>query len=155
MMASPAQALLAAFDAAATAAGKAETAVRKRAEAEIAAAERERAFAYRRLNLLRTLVRAMGTAESEEAAVGRGLAAVRAELGWETDSDTRTETLSRLALVVRTAFANLMPAEDAEAPCADVAGTLADFEAWYEQAYGRSFWGLFEQEIAEMPLVER
>jgi hypothetical protein len=155
MMTAPAQALLATFEAVASAAGKAEAAVRKRAEAEIAAAERERAFAYRRLNLLRTLVRAIVSAESEQAAVGRGLAAVRAELGWEVDSDTRTETLSRLAPVVRTAFANLMPAEDAEAPCAEVAGTLADFEAWYERAYGRPFWGLFEQEIAEMPLVER
>jgi hypothetical protein len=155
MMAAPVQPLLAAFEAAAAAAGKAETAVRKCAEAEIAAAERERAFAYRRLNLLRTLVRAMGTAESEEAAVDRGLAAVRAELGWETDSDTRTETLSGLAPVIRTAFANLKPADDAEAPGGEVAETLADFETWYERAYGRSFWALFEQEIAEMPLVER
>jgi hypothetical protein len=80
---------------------------------------------------------------------------VRAELGWESESDARSETLSRLTPVIRTAFAGLAPAEGGETPCADVAGTLADFEAWYERAYSRSFWGLFEQEIAEMPLVER
>jgi hypothetical protein len=152
-MAAPAQALLATFEAAAAAADKAEAALRKRAAAEIAAAERERAFAYRRLNLMRTLARAIGSAESEAAAVGRGLAAVRIQLGWE--SDTRTETLSRLAPVVRTTFASLVPAEDGEAPAADVSGALADFEAWYERTYGRPFWALFEQEIAELPLVER
>jgi hypothetical protein len=57
MMAATAQPLLVAFEAAATAAGKAETTVRKRAEAEIAAAERDRAFAYRRLNRARWCVR--------------------------------------------------------------------------------------------------
>jgi hypothetical protein len=152
----PAPGLLATFEAAATAAGKAETAVRKRMEAEVAAAERERAFAYRRLNLMRTLARAIGRAEDEEAAVGRGLAAVRAELGWESDNDTRTETLSRLAPVVRAAFAALAPATtEEELAAAAVGRILADFEAWYEQAYGRSFWALFEQPVEEMPLVER
>jgi hypothetical protein len=150
----PAQALLATFEAAAAAAGETETAVRKRAYAEIGAAERERAFAYRRLNLMRTLARAIDGAAEEEA-VGRGLAAVRAELGWNDDSETRTETLARLALVVGAAFASLAPAERREPPAPDVAGALADFEAWYERTYGRSFWVLFEQQIEELPLVER
>jgi hypothetical protein len=150
-----AHALLATFEAAATAAGQAEAALRKRMEAEIAAAERERAFAYRRLNLMRTLAHAIGSAETEEAAVGRGLAAVRARLGWEDDSDARTETLSRLAPVVSATFAALAAAQDGDARHLDVAGTLADFEAWYERTCGRPFWALFEQEIAELPLVER
>jgi hypothetical protein len=151
----PAQAVLATFEAAAAAAGETETAVRKRAYAEIAAAERERAFAYRRLNLMRTLARAIGGADKEEEAVGRGLAAVRAELGWHDDSETRAETLARLAPVVGAAFASLGPVEDREAPAPDVAGALADFEAWYDHTYGRSFWVLFEQQIEELPLVER
>jgi hypothetical protein len=151
----PAQGLLATFEAAATAAGNSEAALRKRMEAEVAAAGRERAFAYRRLNLMRTLARAMSTAESEEAAVSRGLAAIRAELGWESDSEARTETLERLAPAVRAAFTSLSPAEDGEAPGADVAGALTDFEAWYERTYSRPFWALFEREIEEMPLVER
>jgi hypothetical protein len=151
----PAQAMLATFEAAATAAGKAEAALRKRMEAEVAAAERERAFAYRRLNLMRMLARAIGRAEGEEAAVAGGLAAVRGELGWESDSDSRTETLTRLAPVVRAVFAGLAAANDGEVPATDVARSLADFEAWYERAHGRPFWALFEQEIAEMPLVER
>jgi hypothetical protein len=155
MTAALAQALLATFEAIAAAAARAESEVRKGAEAAIAAAERERAFAYRRLNLMRTLARAVGRAESEEAAVGRGLAAVRTELGWETESDTRTETLGRLAAVARAVFASLASAEGEEAPEGDTHRSLADFEAWYARAYGRPFWELFEQEIAEMPLVER
>jgi hypothetical protein len=151
----PARALLAKFEAAAAAAGETETAVRKRACAEIAAAERARAFAYRRLNLTRTLARAIGGAAKEEEAVGRGLAAVRAELGWHDDSETRTETLARLAPVVGAAFASLTPVEDRDAPAPDVAGALAEFEAWYEGTYGRPFWVLFEQQIEELPLVER
>jgi hypothetical protein len=155
MMAAPAQPLLAAFEAAATAAGKAETAVRKRAEAEIAAAERERAFAYRRLNLMRTLAHAVAHADSEEAAVARGLTAVRAEIGWASDSDTRTEALSRLAPAVRATFACLQPVQEGDAPGLDVAQRLADFEAWYERVHGRPFWGLYDRHIEEMPLVER
>jgi hypothetical protein len=151
----PAQAVLATFEAAAAAAGDTETAVRKRAYAEIAAAERERAFAYRRLNLMRTLARAIGGADKEEEAVGRGLAAVRAELGWESDSDTRAATLDQFAAVIRATFAALAPETEEEARGADVARTLADFEAWYERTYERTFWVLFEQEIAELPLVER
>ena len=151
-----APALLAVFEAAADAASETEAALRKRMEAEVTAAERERAVAYRRLNLMRTLTRAISRAESAEAAVSSGLAAVRAQLGWESDSDTRSETLSRLGPVVSAAFAGLAaPAQDAQAPAVDVAGTLAEFEAWYERAYARSFWALFEQEIAELPLVER
>jgi hypothetical protein len=153
MTAPAAQPLLATFEDAAAAAGQAEAALRKRVEAEIAAAERERAFAYRRLSLMRLLARSIGPAESEEAAVGRGLAAVGAELGWESDSDTRTQTLDRLAAVVRATFAGL--ASESEAPAADVTRTLADFEAWYERTYGRPFWVLFEQEVTELPLVER
>jgi hypothetical protein len=156
MTAAAAQSLLAPFEAAAAAAGEAEAALRKRMEAKIAAAERERAFAYRRLNLMRTLARALGSAETEEAAVGRGLGAVRAELGWETETETRAETLGRLVPVVCAAFASLgSSAGEGEAPPTGVAAMLADFEAWYERTYGRPFWALFEQQTEEMPLVER
>jgi hypothetical protein len=152
-MTPPAQRLLAPFEAAAAAANRAEDALRKRMEIEVAAAERERAFAHRRLNLMRTLAHAVAQADSEEAAVGRGLAAVRAELGWESETETRAETLRRLAAVVGATFGNLAPTRGEEEP--DVSRRLADFETWYADAYGRPFWVLFEQEIAEMPLVER
>jgi hypothetical protein len=154
-MRTAAGALLAEFEAAATAAEEAEAALRKRMQVQVSRLESERAFAYRRLNLMRTLIRAIGPAESEAAAVAGGLAAVRSQLGWESDTDTRTETLKRLAAVVRATFANLAPAAEVETLAADVPQTLGDFEAWYATTYGRPFWALFEQEIPEMPLVER
>ena len=146
--------LLAAFETAAETASKAEAALRKQMEAEILRLERQRAFAYRRLNFVRTLSEGIRTAEHEEAAIATGRALVRAELGWESDSETRAETLSRLAPVTRATFACLASA--AEEPSTDrVVKALADFEAWYLGRFEQPFWMLFERHVEELPLVER
>lgn len=147
-------ALIAEFEASAVAAREAEDALRKRLTAEVSNLERERAFAYRRLNLMRAVTGAIASVESEETAVANGLAVVRAELGWESDSDSRAETLSRFASVLRSAFTGLSPSKP-EGSVETVVRSLADFEAWYATTYERPFWVLFEQEIPEMPLVER
>jgi len=76
---------------------------------EVAHLERQRGFAYRKLNLVRTLRTAIASAESEKTAVAQGLAVVRAELCWESDSDTRIETWSHFRPVVRATFAALAP----------------------------------------------
>jgi hypothetical protein len=149
-----ARTLLAEFEAAATAASQAEAALRKRMEEEVAGLEKDRAFAFRKLNLMRAVASAVEAAETEEAAVARGLAAVRAELGWDRETETRAETLSRFGGVVRATYAVLAPSEAEAAPAVDVAKTLADFEAWYAETYNRPFWALLEQPAAEIPLVE-
>jgi hypothetical protein len=46
---------------------------------------------------------------SEKTAVAQGLAVVRAELCWESDSDTRIETWSHFRPVVGATFAALAP----------------------------------------------
>jgi hypothetical protein len=135
-------ALVAGFEVAAKAAHQDEDAVRKSMVEEVARLERQRAFAYRKLNLVRTLCAAMASAENEEVAVAHGLAVVRAELGWESDSDTRIETLSHLEPVARATFAALAPTAR-ERCVADVATALDEFEAWYAARYERSFWVLF------------
>jgi hypothetical protein len=145
--------LLAGFEATATAANQAETALRKRMQEEVARLENDRAFAYRKLNLMRAVTSAIETADSEEAAVARGSAAVRAELGWDRDSETRAETLSRFAAVIRATYGALGLSE-ADASAVDCAKALADFEAWYAATHGRPFWLLLEQPVAEVPLVE-
>ena len=145
--------LLAEFETAAQAAQEAEAALRKRMLAEVARLERQRAFAYRRLNLMRPVTEAVAAAANEEAALASGLATLRAELGWDSDSETRSETLARFADVARAIFASC--AETEEAPAATVAQALAAFESWYAARYQRPFWILFEQYIPEMPLVER
>ncbi|MGE0849271.1 MAG: hypothetical protein AB7O44_06555 [Hyphomicrobiaceae bacterium] len=151
---STAQALLTAFESEAGAAGQAEAALRKQMEAEILRLERERAFAYRRLNFMRLLCDGAQSAESEEAAVANSRALVRAELGWDEDSETREETLSRLAPVIQATFACLA-SEAAEPQAENVAKVLADFESWYTARFDRVFWVLFERHVEELPLVER
>jgi hypothetical protein len=72
--------------------------------------------------------------------------------GWDSDSETRSETLARFGDVVRAIFASFA---EPEAPVAEVSRALAAFESWYSARYQRPFWMLFEQYIPEMPLVER
>jgi len=146
-------ALLAEFEAAARAAQEAEAALRNEMAAEVARLERQRAFAYRRLNLMRPVTAAVAAAATEEAALASGLATLRAELGWDSDSDSRSETVARFADVVRAIFASCAATE--EAPAAAVSRALAAFESWYAVRYQRPFWILFEQYMPEMPLVER
>jgi hypothetical protein len=149
-----ARSLLAELEAAAAAAKDAESQFSRRMAQEFARLERERAFAYRRLNLMRAVTDAAACADTEDSAVANGLAVMRSQLGWESDSETRAETLLRFAPVIRAAHAGLDPSE-ADSPASKIAQALADFEAWYAGRYERSFWSLFEQEITEMPLVER
>ena len=145
------------LDALTTAAANADTAeadFRKQFDSRIRALEHERAFAYRRLNLMRTITNAMEPAQDEEQAVAIARATLRASVGWEEDSETRTETLTHFGVVARAAFASLAPPE-AEADEADVPKALDAFESWYLAARGQPFWNLFDQYIPELPLVER
>jgi hypothetical protein len=75
------------------------------------------------------------------------------KLGWGTDSEPRTEVLARFSPVAKAAFASLAPPE-AEAEAADVGQALADFESWYAETRKSSFWTLFEQPVAEFPVVD-
>ncbi len=152
-MSAPTQAFLDHLKAAATSAHEAENALRKRMAEEIARLERQRAFAYRRLNLMNEISKAVASAEDKDAAVARGLAVLRTELGWTSESETRKATLERFERVVRAAIAGLSSTETAES-APDIADELSGFETWYESTYGKPFWVLFDQEIQEIPLVE-
>ncbi len=152
-MSAPTQAFLDHLKAAATSAHESENALRKRMVEEIARLERQRAFAYRRLNLMNEISKAVASAEDEDAAVARGLAVLRTELGWTSESETRKATLERFERVVRAAIAGLSSTETAES-APDIADELSGFETWYESTYGKPFWVLFDQEIQEIPLVE-
>jgi hypothetical protein len=143
-----------ALKAAAANADAAEATFRKQFDERIRTLEQERAFAYRRLNLMRAVANAIASAQDEDQAVAIVRATLRASVGWEDDSETRIETLARFAQISRAAFASLAPPE-AEADEADVPKALAEFEAWYLAARGQPFWTLFEQYFPELPLVER
>jgi hypothetical protein len=144
------------LDALKQAASDAETAeavFRREVATRIKLLEQERAFAFRRLNFMRAVAGVIASAEGEEIAVANALAVLREKLGWGTDSDARSAVLTRFAVVAQAAFASLAPPE-AEAQEADVGKALAEFEAWYAQNHPTSFWVLFEQHVAEFPVVD-
>ncbi|MEZ5831797.1 MAG: hypothetical protein R3D05_11505 [Dongiaceae bacterium] len=143
---------IAALENAAKDAGAAETAYRREAAERIKHLDRARSFAFRRLNLLRPIVEAVGRAESEEMAVASGLALLRAKLGWSSDSEARTAILDSFTPLIRGIFADQNP--EPETPPADLPALLAEFERWYEETHRKSFWDLLDQPMPETPLVD-
>ena len=142
-----------ALKAAADEAEAAEARFRREIAGRTKALERERAFAFRRLNLMRAVADAIASAESEEIAVANATATLRARLGWASDSEARDAVLVRFVPVAQAAFASLAPPE-AEAQEMDVQQSLADFEAWYASTHENAFWVLFEHYMPETPLVD-
>ena len=130
----------------------AEARFRREVAARIADLEQRRAFAFRRLNLMQAVTEAVGPAEDEPTAMACALAALRARLGWESDSEARAAVLARFAPVAQAVFASLMPDDDNSV--ADVAAALTQFEMWYAQTHTAPFWTLFEHYIPETPRVD-
>jgi hypothetical protein len=140
-------------DAAADNAAEAEAQFRRDANRRVAALEAGRAFAHRRLNLMRAIVDAAAQPESEDIAVANALAVLREKLGWHGDSEARSEVLSHFAPVAR-AVAGSGSAREVGGSEPDVMTTLAEFEAWYAQHHPGPFWALFEQHFPETPVVD-
>jgi hypothetical protein len=116
--------------------------------------ENERAFAFRRFNLMRAIADVVASAESEEIAVAGATALLRAKLGWSSDSEARTAVLSRFAPVAQAMFASLASSDNEDAPPPDVIAALGEFERWYDETHPNPFWTLFENYIPETPVVD-
>jgi hypothetical protein len=141
------------LQAAADNAAEAEAQFRRDANQRFAALEIARAFAHRRLNLMRAIADAAAQPESEEIAVANALAVLRQKLGWHSDSEARSEVLSNFAPVAR-AVAGSVSARNDGGSEPDLMTTLTEFEAWYAQHHPGPFWALFEQHFPETPLVD-
>lgn len=116
--------------------------------------EKQRAFAFRRLNLMKDVSGVIAGAESEEMAVAGAAAIIRAKLGWVNDSDARSEVVSRFAPVTLAMFASLVPNPDGDEEKPDVIEVLHDFETWYAATHPNPFWMLFENYMPETPVVD-
>jgi len=130
---------------------------RREVAQRIKALESERAFSFRRYNLVRAIAEAVASAESEEIAVAGATAILRAKLGWTSDSEARAAVVSRFAPVAQAMFASLAPppADQAAPPAApDVVAALTAFERWYAETHPQPFWILFETYIPETPVVD-
>ncbi len=148
-----AKALVAGFESAAKTAQVAEADLRKRMAEQIGRLERQRAFAFRRTRLIRTLAGSAGPEASEPEQVwGAQRQAVRDELGWTGKSESYDAILARLQPVALAVW-KCACAVDGEAPPA-VAPELEAFEGWFEGAHGKSFYALFDQYVTEVPVVD-
>lgn len=154
----PSPTFLDALKSAADQASGAETAFHRELAQRIRTLEQERAFAFRRLNLMRLITDAVMGPEDHDIAVANSFAMVRGELGWGVEDEMHNLVISRLKPVSEAVLATLKPpADDAQpqAPALDPIKALKQFEEWYTATYQRSFWSLFDQERPELPLVER
>lgn len=136
-----------ALQATADAASRAEADYRVEAAGRIAALEQERAFAFRRLNLMRSMSEC-ASAEDEQTAVTQAQALLQDKLGWEGGNDFRANVTTNFVPVAAAIFAS------ANAGHEPVEVALAEFESWYEHTYAAPFWKLFEQHMRETPLVD-
>lgn len=139
-------AVLARLDAAKVAADVAETAYRAEAARRTEELARERAHAWRRADLMRSLAATLDGIGDAEMAAAAGQALLRARLGWSDDSEARAEVLARFAPVAVALF----EMESATAPEA----ALAAFEDWYATTRQSAFWYLFEHYLPDTPLVD-
>jgi hypothetical protein len=119
----------------------------RQAAARAAELRTERAYAWRRLNLMRAVAAAVRDGEEAEAAAA-GRAAFLAAVGWSGAAEGERAVADRFAPV-----AAAVRAAAGDEP-ADPAAALADFEAWYAAERGVPFLALMEREIVELPLVE-
>jgi hypothetical protein len=144
--------LVAELEAAARAAWQEEEALRARMAQEIARLERRRAFAHRRMNLVRMLAAAAAGADTEVPAAATQRAAVRRELGWVREGEFHRAVLDRLQPVGLAVWQCVRGVEGAQPPA--VHAELEAFETWFEAAYRDPFYALFDREPPEVGLVE-
>jgi hypothetical protein len=164
-MPSAADTLIARLQADCTAAEAAERAVRASVEAKLKEAERDRAFAWRRLSALGDMARIAALEPDRAIAVERQLVALFRDIGWiEASLDELGEgarpLLDWLRPIAEALHAEAHPVEaDGEGkteppPVADPIAAFRAFEAWYEAERGQPFLQVFERYMPPTPLVE-
>jgi hypothetical protein len=146
---------------AARGASAAEEAYRREAAARFRQFEQERAFGFRRLNLMRTVTAAVGEAQDEDEAAQAGGQAFLRELEWSAATELQRQTLEQFRPVILAAWRLTQAEEEAADVASDVAADVAalaaaltTFEQWFAAARDMPFLSLMEREPVELPLVE-
>ncbi|MGQ0485022.1 MAG: hypothetical protein ACT4SY_06695 [Hyphomicrobiales bacterium] len=147
--------LIAPFELAAQEAHRAEADYARQFEIELARRKRAREFAFRRLGLVRVLIKS-ACGDSDEAAVAAQVECLRAELGWHELSPPKEKIVEEFKKLAAVIHASAAAAGDAGSKKRrpTIAAAFVKFEAWYEQETGAPFLALFDHEIPEMPLVD-
>ncbi|MDP1839185.1 MAG: hypothetical protein Q8N31_24535 [Reyranella sp.] len=167
-MPTAAETLIARLQADCTTAEAAERSVRASVDAQIQAAERARAFAWRRLSALSDMARVAALEPDRELAVERQLEALFREIGWIEGGLAELGEGARPLLDWLRPIAEALHAEahpvpvdsegDGEAPeppvVADPIAAFRAFEAWYEAERGTAFLQVYERYVPPTPVVE-
>lgn len=168
-MPSAAETLIARLQAECTAAEAAERSVRANVDAQIQAAERARAFAWRRLSALSDMARVAALEPDRELAVERQLEVLFREIGWIDGglaelSGSARPLLDWLRPIAEALHAEAHPlARDGgasepsvavDAPLTDPIAAFRAFEAWYEAERGEAFLQVYERYMPATPVVE-
>ena len=168
--------LIARLQADCTAAEAAERTVRAEVEARLKEAERDRAFAWRRLSALGDMARIAALEPEREIAVERQLVALFRDIGWIDGSldelgEGARPLLDWLRPIAEALHATAFPAaaEDGKEPndeatkdeapkdeafVGDPIAAFRAFEAWYEADRGQPVLQVFERYMPPTPLVE-
>lgn len=140
---------------------QAESEFRRTMNMRIAELAEARAFANRRMNVMRSLFDTVSRAGEKDVAIAAAITMLRTRLGWRESSEARDEVLEEYAKVADAAYAATHEAAEAHEADAeddgqppDVAQALAAFEDWYAGARGKPFWVLFEHYMPETQLVD-
>ncbi len=142
------------FEQAAEDAHRAEAGYARQFEVELARRKRDREFAFRRLGLVRELLKAACKTDAEAAAAAQ-VDCLRSEIGWHDLSPAREKIIAeftKLAAVIH----NLATARQVKGkkPQPAITTAFAGFESWYAAETGSAFLALLDHEIPEMPLVD-
>lgn len=146
------QALVQRFDAAAHAASVAEEDYRREATVRVKALERARSFAFRRLNLLKSVIAAMAGVEDEKEAETQAMAVFFREVNWNGASESQREVARRFLPVVNLLW--LMRQDTRVTDIEAVEREFAAFETWFAENRNGPFLALMDGEVLELPLVE-
>lgn len=147
------EALNHAFRQAAHAAGEAETSFRASFKPKLEALERERSFAFRRMNLVADMTRAALDAGEAVTAAAMALSLVAVEFHLEAGREAHARVLDELRPVAEAVAALVFPAPEAEAG-PDVAAALARFEAWYQGEFASPFLARADLPAITTPLTD-
>ncbi|KFC68462.1 hypothetical protein FG93_03725 [Bosea sp. LC85] len=144
--------LMAIFEQAAESARRTEDTYRRETAVRIEALARERANAFRRLNLVRTTTKALAEAEDPDNATARARFIVAGALGWDEIGPRQALVLDKLIPVFEAIQAEMSASEGPSCPRSQAA--LYAFEDWYRQETGTEFYALFERYMPETPRVD-
>jgi hypothetical protein len=148
-----------ALERAAVAANVEEENYRKAAMERIKALEQKRAFAFRRLYLVRTIATSLTDAKDEAEAAARGSAIFLREVNWSGGTEAQREVAQHFLPVVMAIWAvkqaEASPSDAvAKAETASVEAELEAFERWYASKRSGTFFQLMDTEPVDLPLVE-